>query len=105
MRAHRAAGRLFRFAEALSQCGFLYRAHLSIDGVSDDDVSGTFRDSAHFGLDRSMAGNAARCGTENRAAAAYLSGIGRGGVCANGEPRLSKTPPAKSRRIKSLLNC
>src|SRR5712692_5393842 len=74
MRTHRPGRRLLRQAQTVSQRGLLQRADLPVDGFSDDHVPGTVRHSAHVRLDRAMGRDAARPGTENRAAAAGVPG-------------------------------
>ena len=77
VRADRARGRLFRYAQALSERGFLHGPDLPIDGLPGDDVPCAVRDSAHVRMDRAVGRNAARPGAKNRAAAAGLSRRGR----------------------------
>src|ERR1700693_6637022 len=75
MRAHRPGRRLLRLAQTLSQRGFLYRADLSVHGLSGDHVPRAVRDSAHQRVDRAVGGDAARSRAENRAAATGLLGL------------------------------
>src|SRR5207245_2790126 len=70
----RAAGRLLHHAEALSERGFLFRPHLSGDGLSRRDVLGPLCDPANGGLDRPVGRNAPRSRAEDRAAPADLHG-------------------------------
>ena len=71
-RAHRAAGRLLRHPQALSERRLLLRADLPGDGLPDGDVPGAVRHPAHRRLDRAVGRDAARPGAEDRAAAADL---------------------------------
>src|SRR5215467_7533850 len=106
MRTHRSRGRILRQAQALSQRGFLYGTDLSIDGLSHDHVSGSVRDSAHFRLDRAMAGNAARSRTKNRATAPGLSGSRYARLRSHRKARLGRIPPGawpvRARRVFTL---
>src|SRR5271157_2069988 len=73
MRTHRPRRRLLRQAQALSQRGLLYRAHLPVHGLSPDDVPGALRHSAHVRVARAVGRDAAGPRTEDRAAPADLS--------------------------------
>src|SRR5580693_7041509 len=88
MRADRAGRRILREAEALSECGLLYRVDLSIHGFSDYDVSGTVCDPADVGLDCAVGRNAVGPGAEDFAAAAGLFGRGSARVCTSGKPQV-----------------
>src|SRR3989475_214271 len=68
--AHRPAGRLLHLAQVVPERGLLFRDHLPSDALPGGNVPGALRHRPHAGLARSMAGDAARQGTEDRATAA-----------------------------------
>ncbi len=74
-RTHRAAGRLLRQEEALSERGLLLRPDLRGDGLPLRFLHGALRDPAHGRLARPVAGAAHRQRSEDRAAAADLHGL------------------------------
>ena len=74
--AHRAAGRLLRQAEALSERRLLLGPHLRGDGLPHGLLHGPVRDSAHRRLARPVAGARRGPGAEDRAAAPDLHGPG-----------------------------
>ena len=80
-RAHRAAGRLLRLAQALSERRLLLRAHLPGDGLPHRHVPGALRDPAHVRLAGAVGRDAARSRHEDRAAAAGLHGADERTTC------------------------
>ena len=65
-------GRLLRYAQALSQCGFLLRHYVSSDGLQAGDVHGAVCDSEGDRVAGAMAGDADRSGAEDRTSAAGM---------------------------------
>ncbi len=87
VRTDRAGRRIFYQAQAVSQCGLLHRADLSVDGFPDDNVPRALCDPAYVGMGGAVGRNAAGSGTKNRAAASDLSGARY--------PLLSRNRPAQ----------
>src|SRR5690349_9226911 len=75
MRAHCSRRRLLRVAKALSQCGFLYRLDLPVDGLSCDHVPGAVCNSAHQWLDGAVGRRLARSRAEDCAPAPGVLGL------------------------------
>ena len=73
-RAHRAARRLLREAEALPECRLLFGHHLRGHGLSSEHVPRALRHPAHFGMGRAVGGDDHRLRSEDRAPAAALFG-------------------------------
>src|SRR5208282_4208023 len=95
MRTDRSRRRILHQAQALSQCGLLHRPDLPVDGIPDLDVPGALCDSADIRLDRPVARDAARPGTEDCPAAPNLSGPRHAPVCPHGPAELTATSNPK----------
>jgi hypothetical protein len=86
-RANRAAGRLLRVAQALSERRFLHRFDLPLDGLPNRVFHGAFRDCAHGGMAVAVGRDAAGQGTEDRSSAPDLYWPRRASVCADDQRR------------------
>src|ERR1700733_13665699 len=91
MRTNRARGRIFREAKALSKRRFLHRSDLPGDGIPCNDVPGIVRYSADIGLERSVAGDAARCRTKKFAATPGVSRVRSAQLRAARAPQLGQS--------------
>ena len=90
-RAHRAAGRLLRREEALSQHRLLLGHHAAGDGLPDVDVHGAVRGGAHGRLDRAVEGDDRGPRAEDRPPAPALHRRHRAPLRADRAARLTLT--------------
>ena len=86
---YRSGRRLFREAQTLSQCRFLFRNHVPGDGLPARDVHGVVCDSAHSRLAGAVAGTHQRPGAEDRPPAPDLYRTRGARVHANRQARRS----------------